>query len=167
MSQQFEFEKNGQPINSLVLTAADFDANGVWSSDAVQVGNFSACEAFVDYEAVSPDAQPSTGNIAVDFEIRARLETEISGGNWRSLAAQVDRFDSVENDPTSRVLRADPNAFNPNPDSEVFDGIDQATVTATKHVGQQVRLCIVKKDVDRDGAAPFVSVTISADGQFY
>ena len=166
MSQAFEFEKNGVAIDSLTLTAADFDANGLWSSDAKSVGNFAACQAFTKYEQIDPDFQTPTGNQLVDYDMFARLEAEFSPGIWHSICSQIEPFDSDFADAKTRVLVADPAAFVPNPDSEEFDGFDTSVVRKPAHIGNAVRLCLFKKDL-ANGGLPFSSVTISMDGLLY
>ena len=167
MSQVFEFEKNGVSINSLTILAADFDADGLWSSDEKTVGNFNACSAYVVYESLDPNFQTPNGNQAVDFDLFARLETEVAPNHWHPIVSQVDPFDSEHADPTRRILTANPAAIVLDNTSEIFDGFDTSSVTRAAQVGSKVRLCLFKKPTNITPSLPFVSVTITADGQFF
>ena len=167
MSQSFEFEKNGIPINSLVLTAADF-TNGRWASDDETVGNFNACQANVFYHAVSPDREELVSGQNINYELRAQIETEFAPGKWHPVVTQIDGVNTITDVAQERALVADPAQVNLNPESEVFDGINQSTVNSNKRIATKVRLCMVLKVLNYTGdVLDFTSATISADGLFY
>lgn len=167
MSQSFEFEKNGTPINSMVIPLADF-TDGRWSSDEEAVGNFSAVQVNVEYHNLSPDREELASGQNMNYKLRAQVETEFAPGRWHPVVTQIEGINTTTDVASVRALVADPAQFNPNPESEVFDGINQSTINSNKRIAAKVRLCLVIEDLNYSGdVLEFGSVTLSADGLFY
>ena len=173
MSQGFEFEKNRQAINDLVIPREDFVQEGsnlVWRSDDRSVGNFSSIQGVVNFSEMIPDGRPESGNIDLAFELYASLETGHQNLISRNtIVSQVEPQYTINGDggtPT-RFLISDPKALELNPESERFSS-DGRTGTSrdTKHLGEFVQLVITVKPIQNSGAE-FESITISADGLFY
>lgn len=147
------FQKNGVDVVDMLITAADFDSNGLWHSDAVASTNDSRVTASATYAELTPDGQ----SVNVDYRLQAVLEGETSTGVWEPLVRQLNSTFRGDNAPTHRLIATTgPLNYIPGEAHIIPDALGQEVIQVSVEdvdIPGRVRMCISLGDRDQGFAA--------------
>ena len=157
------FTKNNQSIIDVVLTPADFDAEGMWYTDSINTLNVDKVTATVKYADLSPDGDQT----AVGYRLQAVLEGQEDDGSWDPLVSQINPL-SRSDQAFLRRMVASANITNYSPGEEHFipDALQREKIGITSEqidIPDKVRVAISMGIRDAN-QAPLNSVKVTITG---